>query len=126
VVVLCATAAACGDRIAEIDQDFTDEVRRICVDNCTMDLACREPQWFDTYAECEAVCLDTPYIYNDTDCGQARRDLVACIGSTATCELYNDTNNVHADDYTCKAEKDDWLSLECGQNDEDPFPNGAP
>jgi hypothetical protein len=56
--------------------------------------------------------------------GQAWR--IRLRGSQPTCELYLDTYDVHADDYTCKAEKDHWgdLAASCGQSDEDPFPHG--
>lgn len=52
------------------------------------------------------------------------RDVYECIGSQPTCELFLDTNNVHAEQYTCKAEKERWISLakSCGQSDEDRGP----
>lgn len=80
------------------------------------------------YQECEHICLHLAYIYNDTPCGEATRAVNACIGSQPTCDLYNDILNVHAEQYTCKAEKDDWASIakSCGQSDEDPFPHGEP
>jgi len=119
-----AVLGACSAR--PVDRDFTQEVEKICADYCSINLACREPPWFESYEECEDLCLETPYVYNDTECGEARRALTECVGSTATCEVYNDTLNVHADDYTCKAENDHYHSLKCGQSDEDPFPQGAP
>ena len=91
-----------------------------------MNLACREPPAFGSQGECEDICLGLAYIYNDTDCGEAKRDMYECISSTQTCELFNDTYNVHAEVYTCKAENDHYHSLNCGQSDEDPFPQGAP
>ena len=72
------------------------------------------------------ICLGLAYVYNDTDCGEAKRDMYECISSTQTCELFNDTYNVHAEVYTCKTEKDHWVDLNCGQSDEGPFPQEAP
>lgn len=118
-------AGACRPGPVDYDEDFTEEVERICADYCEMNLACHEPPWFDTYDECETTCLGTAYVYNDTACGEARRAIFECVGATATCEEYNDTNNVHADNYTCKSEKDHWLDLDCGTSDEDPH-MGAP
>jgi hypothetical protein len=129
LLALVGASVSCGDRLIEPEPaDFTEEVERICADYCEVNLACREPPWFESYQECENVCLHLAYIYNDTPCGQATRDEIECIGSQPTCELYNDTLNVHAEQYTCKAEKDHWASLaeSCGQSDEDPFPNGKP
>jgi hypothetical protein len=128
-VALVGVVLSCGDRTIEPEpEDFTEEVERICASGCAVNLACREPPWFESYAECEQVCLHLAYIYNDTSCGEATRALYECIGSQPTCELYNDTLNVHAEQYTCKAENDHWASLaeSCGQSDEDPFPHGEP
>ena len=120
-ILLVAAAFACSARPADYEEDFTAVVEQICADYCEMNLACHEPAWFETYEACDDTCLGLAYIYNDTDCGQAKRNMYECIGSTSTCELYNDTNNVHADQYTCKTEKDRWVSLDCGQSTEDPF-----
>jgi hypothetical protein len=129
MVVLVGAALSCGDHLIEPEPaDFTEEVERICADNCEMHFACGEPPAFESYEECEQICLHLAYIYNDTVCGEATRGVYGCIGSQPTCELYLDTNNVHAEQYTCKAEKDHWISLSqsCGESDEDPFPNGEP
>lgn len=126
---LVGAALSCGDRTIEPEpEDFTEEVERICADYCEINLACREPPWFESYQECEHVCLHLAYIYNDTPCGAAMRAVHECIGSQPTCDLYNDTFNVHAEQYTCKAEKDHWVDLaeSCTQSDEDPFPHGDP
>jgi hypothetical protein len=128
-VALVGAVLSCGDRLIEPEpEDFTEEVERICADNCEMQFTCFEPPAFESYEECEHICLHTPYIYNDTDCGAAKRGVYGCVGSQPTCELYLDTYDVHADDYTCKAEKDHWgdLAASCGQSDEDPFPHGEP
>jgi hypothetical protein len=114
-LAILVAGLACSARVAEIERDFTEEVERLCVDFCTMNLACHEPPWFETYEECEQVCLNTAYVYNDTACGQARRDMLECAGLLETCELYND-------DDVCKAEKDDYVGLQCGTSDEDPYP----
>jgi hypothetical protein len=124
--LVMAVASACSARTLDYEEDFIEEVEQICVNYCEKNLACHEPAWFETYEDCEAICLNTPFAYNDTICGQARRDMMTCIGSTTTCELYNDTNNVHADQYTCQFEKEFYLDLNCGQTDEEPFPQGAP
>jgi hypothetical protein len=121
-------AAACGPGPLDEVEDFTAEVEQICADYCEMNLACHEPPWFETYAECEHICLHSEFMYNDTLCGERARAVRACVGSQPTCELYNDTNNVHADEYTCKAEKDGWAEVSegCWNSDEDPFPKGEP
>jgi hypothetical protein len=126
-VALVGAALSCGDRTIDEPEDFIEEVERICADNCEMQFACFEPP-FESYEACEHVCLHTGYIYNDTDCGEAKRGVYGCVASQPTCELYLDTYDVHADDYTCKAEKDHWADLaeSCGQSDEDPFPHGEP
>jgi hypothetical protein len=125
---LVALASACGPGPADYEEDFTAEVEQICVEFCETDLACREPQWFQSYGECEHNCLHTGYLYNDTDCGEARRAVMSCLASQPTCELYNDTLNVHADQYTCQAEKEHWTDVgpTCWQSDEDPYPKGQP
>jgi hypothetical protein len=121
-----AATMACSARPLHYDEDFTEAVEYICADYCQMNLACREPPAFESYEACEDICLGSAYVYNDTDCGQALRDVFECIGSTPTCELFDDTYNVHADEYTCKIEKNHWVSLDCGKSDEDPFPVGTP
>jgi hypothetical protein len=129
LIALVGVALSCGDRVIEPEpEDFTEEVERICADYCEIYLACREEPVFDSHQECEQVCLHLAYIYNDTPCGEATRAVKECIGSQPTCDLYNDTLNVHAEQYTCKAEKDHWVSLaeSCGQSDEDPYPYGEP
>lgn len=127
LLVTAVITPACNARSADPpEEDFTEAVERICNDYCSMNLACREPAAFENYQECEDICLESAYIYNDTDCGQALRDVFECIGSTSTCELFDDTYNVHADDYTCNAEKDHWVSLDCGQSAEDPFLQEVP
>ena len=129
VAAIVGVALSCGDRTIDPEpEDFTEEVERICADFCEVNLECRDPPWFESYAECEHVCLHLGYIYNDTPCGEAMRAWHECIGSQPTCELYNDTLNVHAEQYTCKAENDHWASLaeSCGQSAEDPFPHGEP
>lgn len=129
VALALVGALSCGDRTIEPEpEDFTEEVERICEEYCEIYLACREEPVFDSYDECEHSCLHTAYIYNDTDCGEAKRGMYECVASQPTCELFLDTYDVHADDYTCKAEKDHWASLaeSCGQSDEDPFPHGEP
>ena len=73
-VALIGAAVSCGDRTIEPEpEDFTEEVERICADQCEMNLACLEPPGFESYQECEQICLHTAYIYNDTDCGEAMR-----------------------------------------------------
>jgi hypothetical protein len=126
---LVGAALSCGEHLVEPEPaDFTEEVERICADYCQTYLACREEPVFESYQECEHICLHIPFIYNDTACGETKRDVYECIGSQPTCELFLDTYNVHAEQYTCKAEKDHWANLaeSCGQSDEDPFPHGEP
>jgi hypothetical protein len=123
--IFALAITACSDRSGDYHEDFTQEVERICEDYCAMNLACREPPAFESVDECESICLDTPYLYNDSTCGQAERDMYACIASTATCDLFDDTYNVHAESYTCKPEKDRFFALDCGQSGEDPS-QGAP
>lgn len=123
VALLGASAGlACSARPADYHEDFTAEVERLCADYCEMNLACRAPPAFANYDECEDACLGLDYVYNDTTCGEAHRAMIECIGSQPTCELFMDTYNVSADDYTCKAEKDRVTSLHCPQTDEDPTP----
>lgn len=127
VMSFAALVIACSARPGDYPEaDFTQEVERICTSYCAMNLSCREPPYFESRQECEDICLGSAYVYNDTDCGQALRDMYACVASTATCEQFNDTYNVHAESYTCKDEKDLWISLDCGQSDEDPFPQENP
>lgn len=120
--------AACGAGSLDYDEDFTKEVEQICADYCDVNLACREPAWFESDEACVHSCLHSAFIYNDTDCGEAKRAVVACVGSQPTCELYDDTLNVHAEVYTCQAETEHRakLSEACGQSDENPYPNGKP
>lgn len=66
--------------------------------------------------------MGSSFILNDTDCGEAHRAMMECIGSQPSCELFLDTYDVHADEYTCKAEKDRYTGLLCGQSSEDPSP----
>jgi hypothetical protein len=126
LATLLVAGLACSARVVDVERDFTEEVERLCVDFCTMNLDCHEPPWFETYGDCEHACLHAAYVYNDTVCGHARRALLECVGSTETCELYNDANNVFAEDYTCKAEKDHFTGLDCGSSPEDPHPHGPP
>lgn len=107
-------------RIADVEVDYTDQVLDICTDFCGMNLSCHEPAVFETHEACEAQCFDMGYILNDSECGEAHRDLYECVGATSTCDAYIDTNNVNADNYTCKAEKMALLALDCGG--EDPYP----
>jgi hypothetical protein len=120
--------AACGPDPLDHAEDFTEEVERVCADYCEINLACREPAWFESYDACEQTCLHATYIYNDTPCGEAMRAIMTCVGSQPTCELYNDTLNVHADEYTCQAETEHRaeLSTFCSQSDEEPYPKGKP
>lgn len=113
LLAVIVSSVACN-RIADSDPiDYTEEVERICLGLCEMNVACHEPPLFETVEECEAVCLDIQTLYDDTNCGSAGRDLYDCVAATTTCEMYNDTNNVNAEDYTCKAEKDRLASLTC-------------
>jgi hypothetical protein len=124
--VSLAATVACGARTGDYTEDFSEAVEEICTDYCTMFFACRDPSFFESYEDCETRCSGLGYIYNDTACGQSQRDMIGCIGSQPTCELFNDTENVFADDYTCKAEKDYDTSLYCGQVDEDPYAQTPP
>ena len=117
--------AGCS-RTADYKEAFTAEVERMCANYCALNLECQEPPAFEGYDECESYCLGLSYVYNDTECGEAKRAKFECIGSQPTCELYDDTQNVHADEYTCKAEKDAFTSLNCGDSDEDPYPHDTP
>lgn len=97
---------ACSDRTIDPVVDYTEEVERICTAYCEMNVMCHEPAIFSTFEDCYDVCIDMTYLWDDTHCGEVMRDIHDCAGATTTCEAYNDTNNVHAEDYTCKAEKD--------------------
>lgn len=127
-LVVATLGVACGPGPVDQVEDFTEEVEQICTDFCELNFACRMPPGFDSYEECEHICLHSAFVYNDTVCGEATRAELACIASQPTCELYNDTWNVHADGYTCKVEKDHWaaVSESCGQSDEEPYPKGEP
>ena len=111
---------ACSGRQLDVEEDFTEEVARICDAFCEMNVACHEPPVFDTEDECLELCLDHPYMYDDTECGAAHRADMDCVGATTTCAEYLDTLNVHADDYTCKAERQAIAPLDCGTSTEDP------
>lgn len=121
--LLLVSGLACSGRPADPAEDHSEEVAKICADFCGQALACLPPDdGFESYEDCEGSCLTLGYIYNDSACGDALRDAYACIGSTPTCEAFLDTNNVDAEDYTCKAEKEHYTSLTC---EEDPM-EGAP
>lgn len=126
--VTAGVAAACGPGPLDEVEDFTAEVERNCADYCELNLACEPTPGFELYDECEHVCLHDGFVYNDTVCGEAARAVTECIGSQPTCELFLDTYNVHADEYTCQAEKDGWAEVSegCWSGDEDPFPKGKP
>lgn len=128
IFVAATVVGACGPGQFGEDEDFTAEVERICADYCEINLACREPPFFESYEECEHNCLHSAYIYNDTECGRATRGEIECVGSQPTCELYNDTLNIHADKYTCQAEHERRVDVmkACQDSEEDPYPKGEP
>jgi hypothetical protein len=103
----------CTDR--QVPVDYTEEVVRICTDLCEKVVTCVEPPLFSTEAECRASCTRPEHtMYEDSACGEAFRELYSCIGGTENCEEYLDTNNVYAEDYTCKEEKEVLATLKCG------------
>jgi hypothetical protein len=105
--------AACSGRTGDYEEDFSDDVERICTAMCEKVVACRDPPVFATEEECRSVC-DNESMYEDTACGQGIRDFRECIGATANCEEYLDTLDVHAEDFTCKAENEGYAMLKCG------------
>ena len=86
--------------------DLSAEVDRICAMFCQRNVACHEPRLFETEDDCYEVCFEEfPSLHQQTECGAANRALYECVANTTTCEDYLDTNNVFAEDYTCKTEK---------------------
>ena len=120
VLVGGAVIAACSGRTVDTEVDYTQEVEQICEDFCTINLACHEPPVFESQVQCRDTCTELAYIKNDTACGEAHREFMACVAATTTCAEYNDTNNVDADNYTCKAEKTAFIELNCPQSSEEP------
>jgi hypothetical protein len=125
--VVAMVAGACGPGQLDEDEDLTEKVERICTDLCELELACIEPSLFESHEDCEHTCLHTQFIHNDSTCGEVKRAMLECFGSQPTCELYLDTFNDHADEYTCQAEKDPWLAIwEACLANEDRYPRGEP
>jgi hypothetical protein len=114
-LILCTTTAvftaACADRT--LAEDFTDDVERICQSMCEMNLACRDPPAFESMDECYAYCAGFEIMYEDSECGRAWRGMYECLGNTANCEEFLDTNNVHAEEYTCMEETLALSGLKC-------------
>lgn len=87
--------------------DFTDDVERVCAAYCEQNLACHEPALFESFEDCYDLCFnEIPRLWQDDACGEAVRAKYECVGQTHSCEAYIDSNNVLADNYTCKAEKE--------------------
>lgn len=105
---------ACGDRTADIERDFSEDVERICASMCARVMECRVPPLFETSEACEASCAMPGFMYDDSPCGEALRDYIGCIGSTQSCAEYLDTLEVDADVFTCQQEGAAFAALKCG------------
>jgi hypothetical protein len=116
-LVVAMVTPACASRTGDIAEDFTEDVHRICHSMCEMNLACRDPPAFETFEECFADCSGPELIYEDSECGQAFRDHFECLGNTANCEEFLDTNNVDAAEFTCMETNLTIVGLKCGAQD---------
>jgi hypothetical protein len=116
VLVPLALTSACTDRTLDYEKDFTEEIIRICEAVCEKADTCVDPPIVE-YEKCMKGCTIPGGMHDDTVCGQAFRDFYDCVGSTATCEEYLDTQNFHAEDYTCKEEGEFLYELKCGAQD---------
>lgn len=110
---------ACSSRTVDVEEDYTEEVERICRDLCEKVVTCVDPPLFETQEECRATCTGLDIMYEDSACGEGFRALYGCIGGTPTCEVYLDTKNVIAPDYTCKQENEALGPLKCGASEGD-------
>lgn len=115
LLLVALSLAACGERMLDVEQDYTEEVEQLCSDLCEKVVTCVEPPLFETREECQVLCTVAPSeVYEDSACGEAFRAYYRCIGGTATCEEYLDTQNVLANDHLCKTEGDVIVGLMCG------------
>ena len=113
LIGLGAVALVACSRVAPAD--VSEEVERICAAFCEQNVACHEPELFETVDDCFQVCFhEYPSMHELDECGEATRALYDCVGSTQSCEEYLDTNNIGADDYACKAEKES-RTLACNE-----------
>lgn len=103
--------AACGSRTGDYEEDFSEDVQRICTNLCEKVVECRDPPLFETVDECRATCTIPSFMYDDSECGRTLRDFRECVGETQSCEEYLDTLEVHAEDFTCKEELDAYAAL---------------
>lgn len=108
-----AVLAACSSRQLDVEVDYTEEVLQICDAMCEKSATCEDPPFVE-YDECMEKCTVSGGLHEDSACGQAFRDFVACLGGTANCEEYLDTRNNHAEDFTCKEENLHAAELKCG------------
>lgn len=104
----------CADRSAEVEVDYTQEVERLCEGYCTRGLECIAEPLIETQEECVEVCAEVDTFYENSDCGEAFRGYIACMGTTQTCEDWD-----AAHDTMCADEVARLWELSCGARGEE-------
>lgn len=112
-LALALLLTGCADRSAEVEADYTQEVARACTSYCVRGLECVAEPTFETSEECVADCTDIDALYESSDCGEAFRDYIGCMGDTQTCEDWD-----AADQTVCANEVVRLFELACGSEGE--------
>lgn len=106
--------AACGPGDPEDLEPHSElTATEACTARCEVRSTCDPGATNPDASECFDVCMDLDVVGQDSACGEAKREFLACIGALE-CDDYADAMTPDADHDPCAATRLAFAALECG------------